>query len=354
MTAKKNSPKVSCLLLNWNGINFTRKCLRSLLKTDYPNFEIIIVDNGSTEDEAGLLEKEFGKRVTIVSSKVNLGYAGGINFAYKKSTGDYVMFLNNDMEFQKDWLVPLVNILKENQDIGACQPKIKDLKAKENFEYAAAAGGYIDILGYTFARGRIFSAVEKDRGQYDQSVRVSWAGVVLVKRSVLKRTGLFDPLYFTYAEDVDLCYRISGQGYKIVYVPESVVYHYGGGVMGKNMARKMFFIHRNHLILIIKNWELQTLLLLIIPRVMLDGVSFIYYFVTGYRDISFALVRSYLSLFTMIPAIIKSRKSAQKIIKKENRSLLPLYKGSIVWDYFIRRKKIFKEIMDSDDHKITL
>ena len=124
--------------------------------------------------------------------------------------------------------------------------------------------------------------------------------------------------------------------------------------MGKDMPRKMFFIHRNHLILILKNWELQTLLLLLIPRVMLDGISFIYYFVTGYRDISYAVVRSYLSLFTMIPAIIKSRKNAQKIIKKGNRSLIPLYKGSIVWEYFICRKKIFTEIMSSDDYEVNV
>src|SRR6266403_3547719 len=176
----KKFPKVSFLMLNWNGINFTKKCILSLIKTKYPNFEIVVVDNGSDNNEANLLEKEFKNVIRVVKSRVNVGYAAGMNLAIKHSTGDYIMVLNNDMEFSKNWLYPLIDVLKNNSNVGAVQPKIKDIKRKNYLEAGGAAGGFMDFLGYPFARGRIFSTVEKDYGQYDEPVRVSWAGVFLI------------------------------------------------------------------------------------------------------------------------------------------------------------------------------
>src|SRR3990172_9674185 len=153
-------PKVSLLILNWNGIEFTRKCLRSLLMTSYSNFEIILVDNNSDNREAEHLKKELENQDTrIIKSKKNLGYAGGMNLAARYAKGKYIMFLNNDMEFPRNWLMPLVDTLSSGSQLGACQPKIKDLKNNHHFEYAAAAGGFIDVFGYPFARGRFFSDV---------------------------------------------------------------------------------------------------------------------------------------------------------------------------------------------------
>lgn len=341
----KKYPKVSLLILNWNGLKYTINCIKSLLQTDYPNFEIIVVDNCSKIDESSILEKEFKGKITVIKSKINLGYAGGMNVGYAHSSGEYIMFVNNDMEFEKDWLKPLVMVFINNPTIGGCQPKLRQLIDRESFDYAVAAGGFIDIFGYPFARGRIFTYVEKDKGQYDSIVKISWCGIFLVRRKVLEKTGLFDPIFFNYGEDMDLCFRIYGQGYSIVNVPHSIGYHYGGGVLKKNLAQKMFFHHRNNLIFIFKNFEIKTILLIIFPRFALDFLSIFYYLRSGSMESSLAVVKAYISLFLLSKKIVASRRSAQSKIQRKNIRKMPIYKGSVIWDYFILRKKTFKEIM---------
>lgn len=344
-------PKVSILLINWNGLDFSRKCIRSLLKTSYSNFEILVLDNGSQNNEADKLINEFSEKIKLIKNPYNIGYAEGMNKLLRYARGEYVMLLNNDMEFSKNWLLPLVEILNKNPNIGACQPKIKDLKNRKNFEYAAAGGGFVDLFGYPFARGRVFSHLEKDRGQYDNTILISWAGVMLIRKKILHKIGLFDPIYFAYAEDVDLCFRIYGCGYKIIFTPKSIVYHYGGGAFGKKPAKKMFFIHRNHLILILKNWDLKLLLLILVPRIILDVISFFYYLLSGYANYSVALLCSYFSLIIMIPQIINSRQKVQKLITRRNIDIMPIYKGSIVWDYFVRGKRTFRQIISKKEMK---
>jgi len=344
----KEYPKVSLLILNWNGLEYTINCIKSLLKTDYPNFEIIVVDNCSDKDEGSMLKKEFKGKITVVKNKINLGYAGGMNVGYAHSSGEYIMFVNNDMEFEKDWLKPLVIIFIKNSTIGGCQPKLRHLINRESFDYAVAAGGFIDMFGYPFARGRIFTHVERDIGQYDQIIKISWCGIFLVRRKVLEKTGLFDPIFFNYGEDMDLCFRIYGQGYSIVNVPRSIGYHYGGGVLKKNLAKKMFFHHRNNLIFIFKNFEIKTILLVIIPRFALDFLSIFYYLYNGSMESSLAVVRAYISLLFLSRKILVSRRVSQSKIVKEKIRLMPVYKGSVIWDYFIRRKKTFREIANKD------
>jgi GT2 family glycosyltransferase len=335
------------LLLNWNGIAFTKKAIKSLLKTQYPNFEIIVVDNGSMNNEKEKLQNEFKKypNIRIFGNPLNLGYAAGMNAGFKHTKGELIMFLNNDMEFEKNWLNPLVKKLLSDKKIAMCQPKIKDLKAKDRFEYAAAAGGFIDIFGYPFARGRIFSKIEKDYGQYDNEKDIAWTGVFLTTKKVLKKIGLFDSIYFNYAEDVDLCFRAYANGYKIAYVPSSIVYHYGGGAMGKNLSRKMFYIHRNHLILILKNWEFKTLLIILVPRFLMDVATFFYYLVSGYSNFSLALIKAYMSLLSMSIGIYKSRNSISSRVRKNGMKKMPIYEGSIAWQYFVYRKNKFSQII---------
>lgn len=344
----KKYPKVSLLVLNWNGLKYTINCIKSLLQTDYPNFEIIVVDNCSDNDEGNILKKEFKGKITVIKNKVNLGYTGGMNVGYKHSSGEYIMFVNNDMEFEKDWLRPLIVVFINNPTIGGCQPKLKHLIDRQSFDYAVAAGGFIDIFGYPFARGRIFTHVEKDRGQYNSIIKIAWCGIFLVKREVLEKTGLFDPIFFNYGEDMDLCYRIYGQGYSIVNVPKSVGYHYGGGALKKNLAQKMFFHHRNNLIFIFKNFEIKTIILIMFPRFALDFLSIFYYLYNGSTESSLAVIRAYISFFLLSRKILVSRRVSQSKIVKEKIRLMPKYKGSVIWDYFIRRKKTFKEIMKED------
>ncbi len=345
----KKYPKVSLLILNWNGLEYTFNCIKSLLQTDYPNFEIIVVDNCSKIDEANILEKKFKGKITVIKNKINLGYAQGMNVAYAHSSGKYIMFVNNDMEFEKNWLKPLVMILVNNPTVGGCQPKLKHLINRQSFDYAVAAGGFIDTFGYPFARGRIFTHVEKDMGQYDQIIKISWCGIFLVRREVLEKTGLFDPIFFNYGEDMDLCFRIYGQGYSVVNVPSSVGYHYGGGILKKNLAQKMFFHHRNNLIFIFKNFEIKTVLLIIFPRFALDFLSIFYYLYNGSIESSFAVVRAYTSFFLLSKKIVESRKVAQSKIQRKNIRSMPIYRGSVIWDYFILKKKTFREIIKYDN-----
>lgn len=339
-------PLVSFLMLNWNGISFTRKCLRSLLKTDYPNYEIIVVDNGSVKDEAAALEREFKKSIRVIRNEVNVGYAAGMNIAIKNSHGVYLMILNNDMEFGKNWLNPLVDTLKNNKDVGACQPKIKDLKKKNYFEAGGAAGGFMDIHGYPFARGRIFSTVEKDYGQYDEIVRISWAGVMLIKKEVLNKIGTFNPIYFNYGEDMDICYRIYGGGYLIVNIPSSIVYHVGGAALKKNMSKKFFFHHRNNIIVILINEKISNALSILLPRFFLDFITIFYYGLTGFPNLSISVVKAYGSIFMMFKEIMNERKIVQGRINHKYLKLMPIYKGSIVFKYFISKKRTFQHVIE--------
>jgi len=344
----KKYPKISLLMLNWNGIEFTKNSINSLLSINYPNYEILVLDNGSQNKEADEIDRIFKGKIKLIRNRKNVGYAEGMNILCKHTKGKYILFLNNDMKFDKNFLMPLVKVLINDKLVGACQPKVKDLKNEEYFEYAAAAGGYIDIFGYPFARGRIFSEVEMDIGQYDQSAAICWAGVLLVRKSVLEKTGLFDPIFFNYAEDVDLCFRIYGQGYKILYIPSSVVYHFGGGVLKKNLQKRMFFLHRNHIILILKNWPLPLLMLIIIPRISLDFICFFYYLIKNFKVGSLAILQSYYSLFFMIPAVIRSRKRAAKTNFYIPFSRMPFYTKSIVWEHFINKKRTFADILKNN------
>lgn len=354
MTSLKEEPMVSILLLNWNGIDFTNKCVASLLKTIYQNREIILIDNGSLNNEADKLRRKFGNKIRVVPLKENLGYAKGMNIAYKNSKGKYVMFINNDMEFKSDWLDPLISVLENNPTIGACQPKLVKLNDTKYFDYASAAGGFVDILGYPFARGRIFTYTEKDQGQYDNIVKISWNGIFMARREVLEKTGLFNPIYFNYGEDMDLSYKIYGVGYIIVNVPASVVYHFNGGVLKKDLKKKMFYHHRNNIMLLLINWPIKYLIFVLPVRIMLDIVSIFYYLVVHFPEGAFGVIAGYVSLTKILDKILQERKKTQRVINSKNILSIPIYKGSIVWQHFILGKKTFTEIIDEKKYLISM
>lgn len=345
-------PKVSLLVLNWNGIAFTRICITSLLRTKYPNTEIIVVDNGSDTDEAGLLEKEFGKKIRIIRSPNNVGYAAGMNIAYRHARGEFVALLNNDMEFPSSWLTPLMKVLLTNPKVGACQPKIRDINNRAEFEYASAAGGFVDMFGYPFARGRIFSDIEKDRGQYDVKSKVAWAGIIVLRKKCIRHSLIFDPIYFNYGEDMDLCMKIYNEGYSIINVPESIVYHVGGGTLKRNLRKKMFYHHRNNLIFLLINWPWELLALITLPRILLDGVSACYYIANKFWDGAMAVPWAYASLISMLPEVLRHRGTTQKRFNKTHFQKMPIYYGSIVWDYYIRRKRTYSAIMKDADRYV--
>lgn len=344
MSVKTNSPPVSVLILNYNGIEFTRRCIKSLQATTYPNYEILILDNGSNQPEGEMLRKEFGKYIRLHQSPRNVGYAAGMNRLLAEASGTYVMLINNDMEFDPKWLTELVTVLNSHRNITAVQPKIKDIKNKAYFEYASAAGGMIDRLWFPFARGRLFFDVEKDNGQYDRPVYIAWAGVLLIRKSILTKIGLFNPIFFHNMEDLDLSFRIYGTGGSIAYAPRSVVYHFGGAVIAKNPANKSFFVHRNNLILIFLYWRVSTLFLIIPIRMMLDVMAAARYVYLGHPKMAWSVVRAYWGLLPMLGEIKKARKLNQSIIRHDRLKSMPTYNGSLVWDYYIRGIRKFSDL----------
>lgn len=337
-------PKVTIVILNHNGFKDTFFCLTTLLKTKYSNFHIIVVDNGSKDDESALLKKIFkNKRINFLRFKKNLGFTGGNNRILKTINTKYVVLLNNDVEVSLDWLSPLVKRMEKDDKIAVIQPKILWLTNKKYFDYAGACGGFIDIFGYPFTRGRMFNTIEKDKGQYDSLMRVLWASgaAMMIRKSVLDKIGLFDERFFNYMEEIDLCYRINKAGFKVFCEPKSLVYHKVGATASKNDLKKRFWEHRNNLLFTIKNFPSGKLAIIFIPRLFLEFVSIFYYLSIKRGDYALAVILSQFSLMYMAPAVLIKKITSRKG-KTKLRGLI--YPGSISFSYFILRKRKFSQI----------
>ncbi len=345
-----NVPEVDIILLNWNNYHFTKPCVESLLESTYPNIKIYVVDNGSKKEVVRQLKEDFGKHVIIIENGRNLGFAEGNNVALREVKGKYSVILNNDTIVDPGWLEPLIETMENDRGIGACQPKIKSLEDKKYFEHAGAAGGFMDVYGYPFTRGRVFTTIEEDYGQYDDSVGVIWCSgtAMMLRNSILKDTGLFDPIFFIYAEEADLCWRIAHCGYEIMCIPRSVVYHAGMGTMKKTPIRKIYFTHKNGIIMLLKNYSWKELLKYLPVRIILDVISVFYYFLTHpFQRKYLAIFAAYFMLFFSLPRVFESRRQAQRLKRKYayRSTIYPLYKSSIVVKYYLQKKKTYNQIV---------
>ncbi|HEX9615036.1 MAG TPA: glycosyltransferase family 2 protein, partial [Bacteroidota bacterium] len=246
--------KTAVVVLNWNGKDLLERFLPILVRHTSGNAEIVIADNGSTDDSVDYVRKTFPPVRTILLGK-NLGFAGGYNEALKQVEAEYYVILNSDVEVTEGWIESIITMMEGDPRIGACQPKILDIRVRNRFEYAGAAGGFIDVLGYPFCRGRILNSFEEDRGQYDDMKEVFWAtGAALFIRSKLfRQAGGFDEDFFAHMEEIDLCWRIKHLGYRVMACPSSTVYHLGGATLDQGNPRKTFLNFRNGLILLFKN-----------------------------------------------------------------------------------------------------
>jgi GT2 family glycosyltransferase len=322
---KMVEPRISVVILNYNGLQFLEPCLKSLLGSTYRGFEVILVDNGSKDGSVEYLEKNFSKepRLKIIPLGKNHGFAMGNNIGYKYTNpnSEFIFFLNNDTEVENDCLEKIILKMEKDATIGAAQPKIRSMTDRKKID---AVGGIVDYYGRTWHRG--FS--EYDYGQYDSVSETFYAqgAAIIVRRNVIEKIGLFDPVYFIYYEETDLCWRIWLAGYKVAVIPEAVVYHYGGGVMTQKDPQKkylMFFrLRRNHITTMLKNYSLPNIFKYTLPFLAMMLVTAIKWSLSEERVKARAYYSAFLWVFSHIGLIVRRRRFIQKIRKISDEELM--------------------------------
>ncbi len=335
------SPRVAVVILNWNGRNFLESFLPSVIASTYPGLEIIVSDNASTDQSVEFLQSNY-PLVSLIQNDKNYGFAEGYNRVIALLDFEYFILLNSDVEVSSNWIEPVIDFMESDINIAVAQPKILSYSKRNNFEYAGAAGGYLDALGYPFCRGRIFDTVEEDLEQYDDSSEIFWASgaAFFIKRKYWLETGGFDPDFFAHMEEIDLCWRLKNLGYKIVFCPKSKVFHVGGGTLNAESPFKTFLNFRNNLVMLQKNLNSVNAFLIIFIRFWLDLLSLIKYLVDGKPQNALAISKAHFYFFAHL---FKNIKKAGEINKSKFNSA-GFYKVSIVWEYFIRKKKTFSSL----------
>lgn len=324
------------VILNWNGKQYLEKYLRNLeLKSGkIPGVSIVIADNGSTDGSLEYL-RESHPNIRIIEFDRNYGFTGGYNRALGEIAADYFLLLNSDVEVSEGWLDPLINKMDSNPRVGICMPKIRSEIDTKNFEYAGACGGFLDILGYPFCRGRILSRIEADCMQYDKDAEIFWASgaALMIRSGVFRSLGGFDESFFAHMEEIDLCWRAKLAGWQVWVYPQSVVYHVGGGTLPNNSPKKLYLNYRNNLLMLYKNLPSSTLFPVVFTRMVLDGLSAAVYLVQGKRPYFSAVVEAHNDFRKMRKKISRDKESV-------NRKISGVFKGSIVLSFFLSGMKL--------------
>ncbi len=341
--------KVAVVILNWNGRKYLEEFLPSVVKyTKVPDAEIIVADNGSTDDSISFLDENYPEVKQLIFDK-NYGFAEGYNLALNQVEAEYFMILNSDIEVSENWLRPLVETLDSNPLIAGVSPKILSYHSKAFFEYAGAAGGFIDKYGYAFCRGRIFDSLENDYGQYDKSIDIFWAtgACMLVRSGLFKLTGGFDSNFFAHFEEIDFCWRMKNRGYRFVFVPQSHVFHVGGGTLPKSNPKKTYLNFRNNLSCLYKNLPSENLRKTIFVRLVLDGLSgFQFLFKLKFKDF-FAIIKAHFHFYSDIKRMREFRKAEKQFRNRKFHN--EIYPKSIVVDFFFRKKITFSVLQWNPD-----
>lgn len=335
------TPLVTICIIHYGSDEYLRKCLESLQKATYNECEIIIIDNNALDhDMQNTYRRYAGTRVfRYIRNERNTGFAEGCNQGILSAQGKYIFLLNNDIELDPECIRYLVDFAEENPEVAVIQPKMLDFTDRTTF-HSSGAGGFIDIFGYPFARGRIFDAVEKDTGQYDDIVEVFWAsGAALFARTdVLKESGLFDPDFFLYMEEIDLEWRVHLLGYKVVYIPYAIIYHIGCPTLGRENYFRMYYTHRNSMIMLMKNLSPRRMLTLLPFRVMLELGTAMFAVVTLNPARFRAVFRALLHILGHMNPILRKRHEVQaKRMVTDKIIFSNAYHGSVVFRYFLNR-----------------
>jgi len=338
-------PLVAVVILNFNGRKYLESFLPFVLDSTYENFTVIVADNASTDDSVPYLQQNF-PAIQIIALDKNYGFAEGYNQALKQVEAGYYVLLNSDVEVEKGWIEPVIDLMNSDVKIAACQPKIRSYHNRGYFEYAGAAGGWIDCLGYPFSRGRVFDICEKDDGQYDNIAEVFWAtgAAMFVKAAVFHEMGGLDGYFFAHMEEIDLCWRMKRAGYKIMCCPASVVYHIGGGTLPKDNSRKVYLNFRNNLIMLSKNLPLSQKIWKMPLRIFLDALFAWKSLLSGYSSAFTAVLKAQ---FDLCRWAFKHKRSAV-LPGKSLEQLSGVCNKSLIWEYFIKKKERFSEIVNKN------
>jgi GT2 family glycosyltransferase len=334
---------VSIIIPHYNGTDLLRRCLRALQQTEYEPVEILVVDNASTDGSGETAKVEF-PQIKLIRETTNRGFAGGCNVGMREASGKYIVLLNNDAVVTKGWLGHLVRTAEDDPKIGALQPKILGYSRKSHFDYAGAAGGFMDVLGYPFARGRIFFTLEANSGQYEKESNIFWATgtCTLLRRSAVEQVGELDETFFAHMEEIDLDWRLHMAGYRVAYVPQSVVHHDAGTTLPPESPRKIYLNHRNGLMMLLKNYSAGVLAWVMPVRLGLEMVSAVYFLLKREPVQTRSILAALVGVLRETNYIRKARRKAQAIRSIPDREVRRrMYRGSIVWQYFVRGRKTF-------------
>jgi len=318
--------EIAIIILNLNGRNWLEKFLPNTIK--YSEIaEIFVADNGSTDDSIEFLKDKYSN-IKVIDNQNNAGYAGGYNKALKSINSKYYILLNSDVQVCENWIKPIISLMEKDNNIAACQPKILDFNKKNRFEYAGACGGYLDIFCYPFCRGRIFNDIEEDYDQYNNSQEVFWStgACLFIRSDAFWLIGGFDEDFFAHQEEIDLCWRLKNNGYKIMVEPKSKVYHVGGGTLNADSSYKTYLNFRNNLFMIIKNMKLTSILFIIPIRLTLDAIAALS-FLNQRNGLShlIAIVKAHIIFYFSIPKLIKKHnkiKQVRNLSGKKNYSII--------------------------------
>jgi len=331
--------KVAIVILNWNGREFLRKFLPFVLAYSKDIAEVIVADNASTDSSIEFLEANFPE-VRIINNRTNGGFARGYNEALAEVEADYFVLLNSDIEVTPHWIEPIIELMESDKSIAACQPKLRSYFEKEKFEYAGAAGGFIDEYGYPFCRGRIFQHLETDHGQYDNTMEIFWAtgACMFVRADLYKQFGGLDEDFFAHMEEIDFCWRLKNHGYKIMFCPDSIVYHVGGGTLPKKSSQKTYLNFRNNLSLLYKNLPSHLLLTVFAVRFPLDGIAAFKFLLDGGFGDFYAVLRAHIYFYCNFFNIRRKRRQFTQTM------VHGIYKGNLVKEHYLNKKNLFSQL----------
>ena len=334
----QSAPYISVVIVSWNALETIKKCLPSVAATQHTSFEVLFVDNASQDESVEWIQHTYPD-IRIVSHPENWAYCKGNNRAVEHARGELLVLLNNDVEVPPTWLDAIDATFRSNPDVGAAQPKIHQFNNRSMFEYAGAAGGFLDKDGYPFTRGRIFDTVEEDHGQYDTPQDLFWASgtCLVIRKALYQQLNGFEEAFFMHMEEIDLCWRLRSLGHRIVLIPESVVYHIGGASLSNQSSRKLYLNFRNNLLMLYRNLPAAMWKKVFLRRCFLDCI---------------ALLKALLSLRPRHAlAILSAYKDALRMMKSYSHfrplpgAAIPLpYQGSVIIDYYLKGRKHFSSL----------